>query len=126
MNDQRGELLIFFSSLISDNDNKFQNHHYGRSGGSKHTTVLEGTSIFFCVINSYHLLSEIHEERDSLPDDENSLENQENGEGQQRKTGIAGGESPKMEPADKKLEDPLDYEDDMPRTYVISDNRDIS
>ncbi|CAI2352717.1 unnamed protein product [Caenorhabditis sp. 36 PRJEB53466] len=70
-----------------------ENHHFPRSGVPKHTTVLE----------------EIHEERDSLPDEENSLD--ENGSAQ-RKNAVAGGESPDIEPVDKKLEDPLDYEDE--------------
>lgn len=79
-------------------------HHFSRGSIPKHTAVLE----------------EIHEERDSLPDEENNLENS----GNRRKSAVAGDESPKISPEHQRLEDPLAYVDDeddeKPRTRSMS------
>ncbi|CAL2047766.1 unnamed protein product [Caenorhabditis brenneri] len=77
-----------------------ESHHFPRGSVPKHSTVLE----------------EIHEERDSLPDEENNLESSGSG----RKNAVAGGESPVISDQHQKLEDPLAYVDDeddaRPRT----------
>ncbi|EFO88108.1 CRE-TWK-33 protein [Caenorhabditis remanei] len=101
--------VISFVSFDDFHDLKIrifqQTHHFPRGSVPKHTTVLE----------------EIHEERDSLPDEENNLENPNNSE---RKNAVTDGESPKVSPEHQKLEDPLawvDEEDeDRPRTRSIS------
>uniref|UniRef100_A0A1I7V328 Transmembrane protein n=1 Tax=Caenorhabditis tropicalis TaxID=1561998 RepID=A0A1I7V328_9PELO len=80
------------------------NHHFPRGSVPKHTAVLE----------------EIHEERDSLPDEDNILDSSNS----QRKNAVAGDESPTFFPQDHaKLEDPLSFvddEDDRPRRRSFS------
>lgn len=81
-----------------------ENQYFPRGSVPKHSTVLE----------------EIHEERDSLPDEENNLESGGSG----RKNAVAGGESPTISPEHQKLEDPLAYvddeDDDRPRRRSMS------
>ncbi|CAP26116.1 Protein CBR-TWK-33 [Caenorhabditis briggsae] len=63
-------------------------------------------------------VKKIHEERDSLHDEEQNLENPDS---QERKTAISGGESPKLSPDLQKLEDPLeDSDDERPRARSVS------
>lgn len=70
-----------------------ENTHFHRGSIPKHSSFLEG----------------IHEERDSLPDEDNNLENNSDAS---RKNALAGGESPTISEEHQKLEDPLSYVDE--------------
>uniref|UniRef100_A0A8R1I1L7 Potassium channel domain-containing protein n=1 Tax=Caenorhabditis japonica TaxID=281687 RepID=A0A8R1I1L7_CAEJA len=83
--------------------NENLSHFQPRSAPPKHTAVLE----------------EIHEERDSLPDDENSLASPENQE-QQRKAVIIEQNPPEISADVQRLEDPLDFEEHGPRIRSFS------